>query len=75
MAHKHIKISNDAHKKLSELKNATGAKTYSEVIISLIETSKEYYLNNGKLTTKDKQIVLTYDKGQLVEIEVIRNVL
>lgn len=68
MTLKHVKLSKNVHDKLLYLKQESDARTISDVIESLIITAEEIYLT-GKLNVVDKQIVLKYSNGKLVEIK------
>lgn len=68
-----VRIDNDVHEKLSELKQKSDAKSINEVISELIEISAEFYINKGRLNLVDKQILLINDNGKIVEIEIRNN--
>ena len=70
MTEKRVRINENVHQKLSNLKEETGAKSLSDVIYSLILIAEEFYTNDGKLNVKNKKILLKYDNGRLVEIEI-----
>jgi hypothetical protein len=60
------------HERLLYLKQQTKARSINDVIDALICIGEEQYLN-GTITTSNKQIMLRYDKGKLVEIQVKRD--
>ena len=67
---KQVKISKKLHKKLVYLKETTNAKSINDVIESLIDTSEEFYTNNGTLNVVNKRISFRYDNGKIVEIQI-----
>ena len=67
---KQVKISKKLHKKLVYLKEITNAKSINDVIESLIDTSEEFYTNNGTLNVVNKRISFRYDNGKIVEIQI-----
>jgi len=69
MTLKHVKLQKNVHDKLLYLKQESDARTISDVIESLIITAEEIYIT-GKLNVADKQIVLKYSNGKLVEIQI-----
>lgn len=70
MTIKHVKLSKEVHEKLSYLKEKSNAKSFNDVILSLLKISEEFYINEGKLKVANKKILLRYENGKLVEIEV-----
>ena len=70
MTIKRVRLNENVHEKLLDLKYKTNAKSINDVIESLIITAEEIYINNGTLNVANKQIMLKYNNGKLVEIEV-----
>ena len=73
MTIKRVRLNENVHEKLLDLKHKTNAKSINDVIESLIITSEEIYINNGTLNVADKQIMLKYDNGKLVELKIRNN--
>ena len=71
MTIKRVRLNQDVHERLLCLKQKTKARSINDVIDALICIGAEQYLN-GTITTSNKQIMLRYDKGKLVEIQVKR---
>lgn len=70
MTIKRVRLNQNVHEKLLYLKKQSQARSINDVIESLIITSEEIYINNGTLNVADKQIVLKYSNGKLVEIQI-----
>ena len=66
---KQVKINNEVHERLVNLKSKSNAKSISDVILALILIAEEQYLD-GKITTANKDILLRYADGKLVEIKI-----
>lgn len=73
MTIKRVRLNENVHEKLLDLKHKTNAKSINDVIESLIITAEEIYINNGTLNVSNKQIMLKYDNGKLVELEIRNN--
>ena len=71
MTIKRVRLNQDVHERLLYLKQKTKARSINDVIKTLICIGEEQYLN-GTITAQNKQIMLRYDKGKLVEIQVKR---
>lgn len=69
MTIKRVRLNQDVHERLLYLKQKTKARSINDVIESLICIGEEQYLK-GTITAKNKQIMLRYDNGKLVEIQV-----
>lgn len=72
MTIKRVRLNQEVHEKLLDLKYKTNAKSINDVITQLIEIAEETYINNGTIKTANKQIIFKYDNGKLVELK-IRN--
>lgn len=69
MTIKRVRLNQDVHERLLYLKQKTKARSINDVIESLICIGEEQYLK-GTITAKNKQIMLRYSNGKLVEIQV-----
>ena len=74
MTIKRVRLNENVHEKLLDLKQKTEAKSINDVIYSLIKIAEEFYINNGTLKAENKQILLKYDNGKLVEIQIRSNI-
>lgn len=72
MTTKRVRLNENVHEQLLYLKKQTNAKSINDVINALINIAEEQYLNNGKITTNNKNITLAYNKGVLVEIQIVK---
>lgn len=70
MTIKRVRLNENVHKKLLYLKQKNNAKSINDVISELITISEEFYTNNGVLNVTDAKVLLKYDDGKLVEIEI-----
>ena len=71
MTIKRVRLNKNVHERLMYLKKQTNAKSINNVIEALITIAEEQYLN-GKIAANDKEIILEYNKGVLVEIKIKR---
>jgi len=72
MTIKRVRLNQDVHNRLLCLKQKSQARSINDVIEALIYIGEEQYLN-GRITTKNKQVMLRYNDGKLVEIQVKRD--
>ena len=70
MTIKRVRLNENVHEKLMELKRKSKARSINDVICSMIITCEEIYLNEGTLNVADKQVTLKYINGRLVEIKI-----
>lgn len=70
MTEKRVRLNENVHNKLLYLKKKSKARSINDVIDSLITTAEEIYINDGTLNVADKQIILKYNNGKLVEIQI-----
>lgn len=68
MTIKRVRLNKKVHERLLYLKEKSNAKSINDVIEALIIIAEEQYLQ-GKITADGKKILLVYDDGKLVEIQ------
>lgn len=71
MTIKRVRLQENIHEKLMYLKKKSNAKSINDVIASLILIAEEQYLQ-GHISTANKDILLRYDDGRLVEIKMVK---
>lgn len=71
MTIKRVRLQENIHEKLLYLKRKSNAKSINDVIASLILIAEEQYLQ-GHISADNKDILLRYDDGRLVEIKMVK---
>lgn len=71
MTIKRVRLNENVHKKLLDLKNKSEARSINDVIETMLEAIDEEYVA-GTIPTSNKIITLKYDSGKLVEIQVTK---
>jgi predicted CopG family antitoxin len=71
MTTKRVRLNENVHKKLLNLKKKSQARSINDVIETMLEAIDEDYIT-GTIQTENKYITLKYNSGKLVEIQVTK---
>ena len=71
MTIKRVRLNENVHKRLLNIKQKSQARSINEVIQNLLDIVGEDY-TNGTIKTDNKKISLIYNNGKLVEIQVTK---
>ena len=71
MTIKRVRLNENVHKKLLDLKKKSEAHSINDVIEAMLEAIDEDYIT-GTIQANNKIITLKYNSGKLVEIQVTK---
>jgi len=71
MTIKRVRLNENVHKKLLDLKTKSEVRSINDVIEAMLEALDEDYIT-GTIQATNKIITLKYDSGKLVEIQVTK---